>query len=59
MLGSTLRIGGGGLRSTLMCGKFAFDESFARPLTDLLPPIVHLGGERSQTPALRATVELL
>jgi AraC-like DNA-binding protein len=59
MLGSTLRIGGGGLPSTLMCGKFAFDQSYARPLIDLLPPIVHLRGERSQTPALRATVELL
>lgn len=38
----TLRFGGGGERTTLICGGFFFDERTALPFLPALPPVIHV-----------------
>jgi AraC-like DNA-binding protein/mannose-6-phosphate isomerase-like protein (cupin superfamily) len=40
--GGTLRAGGGGAESVVVCGGFAFDEHGGRTIFAGLPPIIHL-----------------
>ena len=45
--------------STMIAGRFGFEEAHARPLADLFPPLILLRGGQQQVQALRKTVELL
>jgi AraC-like DNA-binding protein len=54
-----LHIEGGGAPTTVISGWFKFDEWSGRPLVELLPPVICLYGDKSQTAALRMTLELL
>jgi len=49
-IGGRLQHGGGGERSELLCGGFAIDQLIARPLLEVLPPVVHLRGHEGRAP---------
>jgi AraC-like DNA-binding protein len=47
---SVMRLGGGGARAGLVCGVVEPDRPGAAHLVDLLPPVLHLGGEGTERP---------
>jgi AraC-like DNA-binding protein len=51
--------GGGGLAATVVTGWFVYDELGARPLTALLPRVLHTRVDGYRTDILKATLELL
>ena len=54
-----IRFGGGGAPTSIIAGRFNFDEALGRPLADFFPPrIVIRGGEPQMVP-LQKTLELL
>jgi AraC-like DNA-binding protein len=55
----TIRLGGTGAQTVLLCGAYSLDISNAGPLLSILPPVVHLGAEDSQASTVQATVQLL
>jgi len=57
--GGTIHYGGGGAPTTIVGGKFTFDGDSSRPLTDLLPPVIHIRGDAPHAAALRTTIQLL
>lgn len=57
--GDAVHFGGGGVPTTIIGGKFVFDKANSKPLTDLLPPLVHVRADRAQTTPLEQTLHLL
>lgn len=57
--GDGFEFGGGGEPTTLIGGKVAFDRSNGKPLTDLLPPLIHIRAGHPQARALEATLQML
>lgn len=57
--GNVVTVGGGGDAATVVTGWFTYDELSARPLMQLLPPLLHaqIGAER--TFLLESTLQLL
>ena len=51
--------GGGGALTTVISGWFNFDPIGARPLMDLLPPLLHIRMDQDRTQLLQATLQLL
>jgi AraC-like DNA-binding protein len=45
--------------ATIIGGRFTFDETRGKSLSDLLPPLIHIRREQERGAALRATLELL
>jgi AraC-like DNA-binding protein len=56
--GGAIRFGGGGASTTIIGGKFTFDATNSKPLTDLLPPFILVGNDRAQTLPLHLTLQL-
>jgi len=56
--GGVIRYGGGGVSTTVLGGRFTFDKSHSKPLTDLLPPFIHVQSDRVQALPLRESLEL-
>jgi AraC-like DNA-binding protein len=54
-----IRFGGGGTSSTLVSGTFSFDGPSSKPLTGLLPSLIHIRSDASRTHALHLTMQLL
>jgi AraC-like DNA-binding protein len=50
---------GAGEPASIIGGRFTFDETTAKSLADLLPPLIHIRADQSRSPALRSTLELL
>jgi AraC-like DNA-binding protein len=57
--GEAVHFGGGGVPTTIIGGKFTFDRANSKPLTDLLPPLIHVKADSAQTQPLRQTLQLL
>src|SRR3954468_4041396 len=57
--GEAVHFGGGGIATTLVGGKFSFDLSNSKPLTDLLPRLIHLRADQAQATPLQQTLQLL
>jgi AraC-like DNA-binding protein len=57
--GDAVHFGGGGVPTTIIGGKFKFDTTNSKPLTDLLPPLVHVRADSAQTTPLQQTLHLL
>ena len=57
-VGSSIRFGGGGVPTTLIGGKFTFDTTNGKPLTDLLPPFILVANDRAQALPLQQTLQL-
>jgi AraC-like DNA-binding protein len=57
--GEAVHFGGGGVATTLVGGKFTFDMSNSKPLTDLLPRLIHLRADQAQATPLQQTLQLL
>jgi len=56
----TLRSGGGGERSVLVCGGFYFEDRATNPLLSSLPRFIHLrGGSRGVASWVRTTLDFL
>ena len=53
-----IRFGGGGIPTTVIGGKFTFDRTNSRPLTDLLPSFILVPSERAQALPLQQTLQL-
>ena len=51
--------GGGGALTTVISGWFNFDPIGARPLMDVLPPLLHIRMDQDRTRLLQATLQLL
>jgi AraC-like DNA-binding protein len=47
--GGPLRIGGGGAETTLVSGRFHFEDRKNNPLLSVLPPVITLAGKSCQT----------
>lgn len=55
-----LTYGGGGARTTLLCGAIRFDHPAARNLVEVLPSVIHIEASNSPYPdRMRATLALL
>jgi len=59
MIGRTLRLGGDGPVTTIVGGRFLFDDPGHPPVLDLLPSIVHFKASATELNAMQATVQLL
>ena len=59
LVDGAVSIGGGGAAATVVTGWFVYDELGARPLTTLLPRVLHTRADRYRTDILKATLELL
>ena len=54
-----LSAGGGGSPTAIIAGRFSFDETYGRPLTDFLPPLILIRGGQPHMLPLQKTLELL
>lgn len=59
LIDGAVSIGGGGTAATVVTGWFVYDELGARPLTALLPRVLHTRVDGYRTDILKATLELL
>jgi len=57
--GAAVHFGGGGAATTMVGGKFTFDRTNSKPLTDLLPQLIHLKADQAQATPLQQTLQLL
>jgi len=57
--GDAIHFGGGGVPTTIIGGKLTFDQANSRPLTDLLPPLIHIRSDCTQVLPLQQTLQLL
>ncbi len=48
-----------GARAAIIAGRFSFDETYGRPLTDFLPPLILIRGDQTHILPLQKTLELL
>jgi AraC-like DNA-binding protein len=53
-----IRFGGGGVATSIIGGKFTFDMTNSKPLTDLLPSFILVRSERAQVLPLQQTLQL-
>ncbi len=58
-VGGVVPIGGGGAATTVIAGWFLFDAVGARPLMDLMPPLIHARMDEDRTQILHSTLQLL
>lgn len=56
--GGVIRFGGGGALTTILGGKFTFDRANSKPLTDLLPPFIHVPNDRVHALPLQQSLRL-
>ena len=56
--GNAICFGGGGAPTTIIGGKFTFDRTNSKPLTDLLPPFILVSNDRAQALPLHQTLQL-
>jgi AraC-like DNA-binding protein len=54
-----LSSGAGGAPTAMIAGRFSFGETYGRPLTDFLPPIILIRGGQPHMLPLQRTLELL
>ena len=54
-----LSSGAGGAPAAIIAGRFSFDETYGRPLTDFLPPLILIRGGQPHMLPLQRTLELL
>jgi len=54
-----LSASGGAAPAAIIAGRFSFDETHGRPLTDFLPPIILIRGGQPHMLSLQRTLELL
>ena len=54
-----LSTSGGGAPSAIIAGRFSFDDTHGKPLTDFLPPIILIRGGQPHMLGLQKTLELL
>lgn len=55
-----VRYGGGGVRTTLLCGYFPVDGAQTNPLLRALPPVIHIQNEAGRAvPWLEATLKFI
>jgi AraC-like DNA-binding protein len=59
LVDGAVSIGGGGTAATVVTGWFVYDELGARPLTALLPRVLHTRVDGYRTDILKTTLELL
>jgi len=59
LVDGAVSLGGGGAAATVVTGWFVYDELGARPLTALLPRVLHTRVDGYRTDILKATLELL
>jgi AraC-like DNA-binding protein len=59
LVDGAVSIGGGGTAASVVTGWFVYDELGARPLTALLPRVLHASVDGYRTDILKATLELL
>ncbi len=59
LVDGAVSIGGGGNAATVVTGWFVYDELGARPLTALLPRVLHTRVDGYRTEILKATLQLL
>src|SRR6266850_5311159 len=59
LVDGAVSLGGGGAAATVVTGWFVYDELGARPLTALLPRMLHTRVDGYRTDILKATLELL
>jgi AraC-like DNA-binding protein len=59
LVDGAVSIGGDGAAATVVTGWFVYDELGARPLTALLPRVLHTSVDGYRTDILKATLELL
>ena len=59
LVDGAVSIGGGGTAATVVTGWFVYDELGARPLTALLPRVLHTRVDGYRTELLKATLDLL
>ncbi|MBD0694897.1 AraC family transcriptional regulator [Streptomyces sp. CBMA123] len=55
----TLSIGGGGARTSLLCGNYHLDQARPHPVVRQLPTLIHLPTRHGRHPELAAAVQLL
>lgn len=56
----SLRLGGDGMSTQLLCGYFSFDRSTLHPLISALPGLIHLrGGDLPQAAWLQTTLQFM
>jgi AraC-like DNA-binding protein len=53
-----IRYGGGGTLTTILGGKFTFDQANSKPLMDLMPSFIHVQNERVQALPLHQSLQL-
>jgi len=58
-VGGVVTLGGGGTPASIITGWFEFDAQGARPLVELLPPLLLARMEADRSPLLQATLQLL
>jgi AraC-like DNA-binding protein len=58
-IGGVVELGGKGTRTTVITGWFRFDEFGARPLLELMPPLLHVRMDQGGTQVLHSTLQLL
>jgi AraC-like DNA-binding protein len=56
--GDVIHFGGGGASTTILGGKFTFDNTNSKPLMDLLPPFIHVRNDRVQALPLQQSLQL-
>ena len=54
-----LSTAGDAVPAAIIAGRFSFDEAFAAPLTDFLPPLIFIRGDQPHILPLQKTLELL
>ena len=57
--GNVALCGGGGARTTIVCGSLSFDRARLKPITQLLPNFILLKAYQARTLALHTTVQAL
>jgi len=57
--GTTIYVGGGGARTTIIAGRFTFDAPSSHAVTDLLPRLILIRAARSRALGLEKALELL
>lgn len=58
-VGGVVALGGGGAATTIVSGWFEFDAEGARPLLDLLPPLLLIRMDQDRSQRLQAALQLL
>ena len=58
-VGNRIEVGGGGALTTFISGFFEMDTLEARPLVNVMPPLLHLKLEQNRSLAFQSVLELL